>query len=145
LDLHHAGAAVAIRPHTSRVAKARDVDAVTFGGLQNRFVRTAAHGLSVQRSSNSTGGHKTVVLLMPYSTSRGKYFKTVSAGFGAACPRPQIDASIIACDSSCSSGASHRLRSINCSALAVPTRHGVHCPQDSSEKNFIRLRAAAAA
>ena len=31
-----------------------------------------------------------------YPTSCGKYFITVSAGFGAACPRPQIEASIIA-------------------------------------------------
>ena len=23
----------------------------------------------------------------------------------------------------------------------MPSRHGVHCPQDSSEKNFMRLRA----
>ena len=28
------------------------------------------------------------------------------------------------------------------SALAVPTRHGVHCPHDSSLKKRIRLRAA---
>ena len=27
----------------------------------------------------------------------------------------------------------------------MPTRHGVHWPHDSSAKNFIRLRAAAAA
>ena len=32
---------------------------------------------------------------------------TVSAGFGAACPRPQIDASIMACDSSASNGWFH--------------------------------------
>ena len=64
-------------------------------------------------------------------------------GFGAACPRPQIDASTIACDSSLSSGWSQRRPSIRVSALAVPTRQGVHCPQDSSEKNFITLRAAA--
>jgi hypothetical protein len=32
---------------------------------------------------------------------------------------------------------------INTLALAVPTRHGVHWPQDSSSKNRIMLRAAA--
>src|SRR5262245_44551628 len=34
---------------------------------------------------------------------------------------------------------------ISVSALAVPTRHGVHCPQDSSRKNRIRFRAASTA
>ena len=36
----------------------------------------------------------------PYSTSLGKYFKTVKTGFGAAWPKPQMDASIMACESS---------------------------------------------
>src|SRR5258707_4959150 len=85
------------------------------------------------------------IVLGHYSTSLGKYFNTVSTGFGAAWPSPQIDASIIACDSSSSSGASQRFCSINWRAFTVPTRQGVHWPQDSSEKNFIRLRAAAAA
>ena len=31
-----------------------------------------------------------------YPTSCGKYFITVNAGLGAACPRPQIEASIMA-------------------------------------------------
>ncbi|MNC90888.1 hypothetical protein D3C83_70420 [compost metagenome] len=34
---------------------------------------------------------------------------------------------------------------MSASALPVPTRHGVHWPHDSSEKNFMTLRAAAAA
>ena len=34
---------------------------------------------------------------------------------------------------------------IRSSAFSVPTRQGVHWPQDSSEKNFITLRAAIAA
>jgi hypothetical protein len=74
--------------------------------------------------------------------SCGKYLITESAGFGAACPSPQIDASTIACDSSFSSGWSQPACSMSLSALTVPTRQGVHWPQDSSEKNFIRLRAA---
>src|SRR5579863_9272364 len=77
-----------------------------------------------------------------YSTSFGKYFNTVSAGLGAACPSPQIEESIMACDSSCRRGAFQRGCCINCRALAVPTRQGVHCPHDSSEKNFMTFDAA---
>ena len=144
LDLHHAGAAVAVRPHALHVAEARDLDAVLLGGLEDRLVRAADHRAAVQRERDGIRRNARV-LLMHHSTSRGKYFSTDSTGFGAAWPRPQIDASIIACDSSFSSGASHRCASISCSALTVPTRHGVHWPHDSSAKNFIRLRAAPAA
>ena len=49
---------------------------------------------------------------------------TQSTGFGAAWPRPQIDASRITCDSSASSGRSQVGFSINASALAVPDRQG---------------------
>src|SRR2546427_11282828 len=70
---------------------------------------------------------------------------TVSAGLGAAWPRPQIDASIMVCESSLSNGWFHLLSPISASALAVPTRQGVHLPHDSSWKNFIRLEAAASA
>src|ERR1700723_4545553 len=52
-----------------------------------------------------------------------------------------MEASIIACKSSFISGPPPRFDSINWSALTVPTRQGVHWPQDSSEKNFIRFRA----
>ena len=41
------------------------------------------------------------------ASSCGKYLTTQSTGFGAAWPRPQIDASRITCDSSSSSGRSH--------------------------------------
>src|ERR1700722_12052416 len=84
-------------------------------------------------------------LVVHDATSSEKYFMTQSAGFGAAWPRPQIDASTMACESSFNKGASHRFCSINWSALTVPTRHGVHWPQDSSEKNCIRSRAVPAA
>src|SRR5258708_19502445 len=56
-----------------------------------------------------------------------------------------MDASIIAWESSLSRGWSHFFFSMSFSVFAVPTRQGVHWPQDSSEKNLIRLRAAAAA
>ena len=67
---------------------------------------------------------------------------TQSTGFGAAWPRPQIDASRITSDRSASSGRSHFGWSISAEALAVPLRHGVHWPQDSWAKKRIMLRAA---
>src|SRR2546429_6877918 len=80
-----------------------------------------------------------------HPTSWGKYFITESTGLGAACPSPHMDASIIAWESSFSSGWSHFFFSMSLSAFAVPTLQGVHCPHDSSEKNFMRLLAAVAA
>src|SRR5262247_2631198 len=78
-------------------------------------------------------------------TSLGKYLTTQRIGLGAAWPSPHMDASAMAPESSSSSPWSQRGACIRFSALAVPTRHGVHWPQDSSEKNFITLAAAARA
>src|SRR4029077_6252712 len=78
-------------------------------------------------------------------SSGGKYLTTQSIGFGAAWPRPQIDASRITSDRSASSGRSQRSLAINIDALAVPLRHGVHCPHDSCSKKRIVLRAATTA
>src|SRR6266849_6972294 len=149
LDLHHAGAAVAIRPHAFFVAKMRNRDAVASCCFDEALVGAAGNGPAVQRELDRLRrrgglligcfyGHRSPFYLI----SCGKYLMTESAGFGAACPSPQIDASAIACDSSFSSGWSQVGRSMSLSALTVPTRQGVHWPQDSSEKNFIRLRAA---
>src|SRR6185312_6162190 len=75
--------------------------------------------------------------------SSGKYFNTLISGFGAAWPRPQIEASRISADSSVKRPTSHGPRSINLTAFSVPTRQGVHWPQLSSSKNFKRLSATA--
>ena len=75
-------------------------------------------------------------------SSWGKYLTTQSIGFGAAWPRPQIDASRITSDRSASSGRSQRSLAISSDALAVPLRHGVHWPHDSCSKKRIVLRAA---
>ena len=79
------------------------------------------------------------------SSSCGTCFSAHSIGLGAACPSPQIEASSIVRASSFSSGASHLDPCISASAFAVPARHGVHCPHDSSLKNARRLRAASVA
>src|SRR5262249_36436998 len=77
------------------------------------------------------------------SRSSGKYFSTHRSGLGAAWPRPQIDASRIASDSSLSSAWFQGPLAISFTAFSVPTRQGVHWPQLSSSKNRIRLSATA--
>src|SRR5262249_28658922 len=145
-DLHHARPAVPVRPHAGHITKTRDLDPILVSDFEDRLIGIAAHGRAVQNERDRRSFHEAVArLLLHYSTSSGKYFNTVRTGLGAAWPKPQIDASIMACDNSCSRGASHRRCSINSRALTVPTRHGVHWPQDSSAKNFITLRAASAA
>src|SRR5690606_28475167 len=80
-----------------------------------------------------------------HDTSWRKCFRTERTGLGAACPSPQIEASIIACESSLRSASSHLPPSMRSSALAVPTRQGVHWPQDSCLKKPIRFLAASEA
>src|SRR5258708_24897893 len=78
-----------------------------------------------------------------FFSSSGKYFSTLTSGFGAAWPSPQIDASRIAVANSPSSASFHGPAAISFTAFSVPARQGVHWPQLSSSKNFIRLRATA--
>src|SRR5665811_2159883 len=78
-----------------------------------------------------------------FDNSSGKYFSTHSNGLGAAWPRPQIEASRMAVDSSVSRATSHGPLAINLAAFSLPTRQGVHWPHDSSSKNFIKLSATA--
>jgi hypothetical protein len=77
-------------------------------------------------------------------SSRGMRI-TQAMGLGAAWPSPQIDASAIARDNSSSSGRSHASCSSSPTAFSVPTRQGVHWPQDSAAKKRIRLSAASRA
>ena len=64
------------------------------------------------------------------------------SGFEAACPSPQIEASRIAWLNWPSSSWFQTGCCIRIAAFWVPTRQGVHCPQLSSSKNFIRFSAA---
>src|SRR6266850_5805785 len=145
LDLDHAGAAIAVGALVTAVAKVRDVDAVLLRGADDRLVGPPDHGLAVQLELDRHHRELAVFHSFHHATSFGKYFMTLSAGLGAAWPSPQIDASIIVCESSFSSGWFQRFSCISAAAFAVPTRQGVHLPQDSSWKNFIRLSAALAA
>ena len=76
-------------------------------------------------------------------SSSGKYFRTLSSGLGAAWPRPQIEASRMASDSSFNNASSQGPVAISVTAFSVPTRQGVHWPQLSSSKKRIRLSATA--
>ena len=82
LDLHHAGAAVAVRPHAFHVAQARNLDAVPLRGLKDRLVRTAGDGAfrsSVNETDlpfDETGASRRAVLFcVHYSTSLRKVFQ----------------------------------------------------------------------
>src|SRR5678815_1104346 len=131
LYLDHARTAVAVGPETFLVAKARNLEASLIGDLKKGLVAFTDNRLSIEDERQ----------VSHYFTSPEKCLRTDRIGFGAACPRPQIDASIIADESSLSKGSSQCFSPINSRALTVPTLHGVHWPQDSFEKKFRRLRA----
>src|SRR5437588_13030802 len=54
--------------------------------------------------------------------SSRKYLNTQVSGFGAACPRPQIEASRIAAESSVNNASSHGPVAISLTAFSVPAR-----------------------
>ena len=98
VDLHDARAAVAVGPHSVLVAKAGYRDAVAVGRLQNRFVGPRVDRAAVEQEIDHGGS-----LIDPHPISCGKYLITQRIGFGAAWPRPQIEASPITWQSSSSS------------------------------------------
>src|SRR5262249_17725760 len=79
--------------------------------------------------------------LVAHRRSSGKNLNTDLSGLGAAWPRPQMEESPITCARSASRSASHVSGLISFTAFSVPLRQGVHCPQLSSSKNFMRLSA----
>src|SRR6516165_10215396 len=114
----------------------RDVAALTLRHLPDGLAGTGLDLLAVELERNL--GHSAASL-----NSSGKYLITDVSGFDAACPSPQIEASRIAWLNSSSSARFQTGRCISSAAFWVPTRHGVHWPQLSSSKNFIRLSATA--
>src|SRR5581483_5669001 len=58
--------------------------------------------------------------------SSRKCLNTEATGLGAACPRPQIEASRISTESSLSRSSFHGPVAISLTAFSVPTRQGVH-------------------
>src|ERR1700722_19622892 len=200
LNLHHAGAAIAVRPvvRRGRIAQMRNLSALAFCDLPDGFADAGLDLLTVQLEldhlrSAALSAHRSNrfgmcnryaairhvlapcrafgvmavalrwrVLLVAHSTlirnrsapryaysaaccgrnSSGKYLMTDVSGFEAACPSPQIDASRIAWLNWPSSSWFQTGCCISIAAFWVPTGRGVHGPQLSSSKNFIRFGAA---
>jgi hypothetical protein len=92
-DLDHAGAAVAVGAVAGRVlpAQMRNGGAEALGRLPDGLARQGLDLAPVEDEGDGFGHHE---------TSFGKYFITERMGFGAAWPRPQIEASAMAVDSS---------------------------------------------
>src|ERR1019366_363575 len=124
------GAAAARGPEDG-LARAR-LDLLAVEGEDHGLVSSVAHG----RILGSVSIHHAPSGL---ARSSGKYFKTQSSGLGAAWPRPQIEASRIAADSSSSRPRSQGPLAISFAAFSLPTRQGVHWPQLSSSKKRIRF------
>src|SRR5437879_1233961 len=139
LDLDHAGAAIAVGPVVGlgRIAQMRDFLLVAFRHLPDGFARVGLDLLAVEFELDL--GHSAASF---GTNSSGKYLITDVSGFEAACPSPQIEASRIAWLNWSSSSRFQTGFSIRIAAFWVPTRHGVHWPQLSSSKNFIRFKAA---
>ena len=118
LDLHHARPAVAVGPIAGLVGVAEmgDPRSAAFRHLPYRLVRPGLDLDLVEQEAKR----------LAHSSSSRKYFKTEFSGFAAACPRPQIEASVIVRPSSSSSASSHLRRDMSATAFSVPTRHGVH-------------------
>src|SRR6185369_4033364 len=128
------------------VAQVGNFDAVALRRFEERLALVREDLAPVEGDGNFDHRNARVHALTPGAASScGKYLSTHSIGLGAACPRPQMEASRMACESSRSSGASQASRSMRPRAFSVPTRQGVHCPQDSLSKKRMRLRAASTA
>src|SRR5205814_2404839 len=142
LDLHHAGATVAIRAITGGVAVAemRDLSSLALSHLPDRLARPRLHLLAVEKKAHRVF-HR--VRTVAHARSSAKCFSAIFTGFIAACPRPQIDASVITLASSSRRGPSHLGSASSRTTFSVPTRQGVHWPQLSSSKNFSRFRVTA--
>src|SRR4051795_5299334 len=116
----------------------RDFAALALCHLPDRFARIGLDLLAVELELDL--GHSAASF---GTNSSGKYLITEVSGFEAAWPSPQIEASRIAWLNSPSNSRFQAPRCMSTAAFCVPTRHGVHWPQLSSSKNFIRFNAAA--
>src|SRR4029453_12083843 len=107
----------------------RNVYALTLGDLPDRLAIERLDLFAVEREFHRFGlavARSHLVAFRRYQLPRG---------FGAAWPRPQIEASRMAVESSSRSFTSHGPLAISLAAFSVPARHGVHLPTLSSSKN----------
>ena len=103
LDLDHARPAIAVGAHAGLVAKARNGHAQPIGDLDQRLAGERRDFGAVQLERDQLLLEAAFERSVHPASSCGKYLTTHAIGLGAAWPSPQIDASVIACDSSCSS------------------------------------------
>src|SRR5262249_29111795 len=121
LDLHHAGAAIAVGPVPGRrpVAEMRDLDALALPHLPDGLPPPRLDFLAIEEEFDR----------IAHARPSAKCFSNILTGFIAAWPRPQIEASVITFASSSRSGPSHFGFDNNPTTFSVPTRQGVHWPQ----------------
>src|SRR5262249_23273704 len=114
LDLDHAGPAIAVGAIAGlwQPAQMRDLDALAVGDLPDRLARSRLDFGSVEGKADRLG----------HIRSSRKCFSTCLTGFIAACPSPQIEASVMTCVSSCNSGSSQCGIVISLTAFSVPAR-----------------------
>src|SRR6476646_3636981 len=122
--------AASTRSPSISTMQARNFDALPLGDLPDGLARQRLDVLAVEREFHRRSfavciGHNHQ-LPNGLVSSSGKYLITLSSGFGAAWPSPQMDASRMAVDSSSSSFTSHGPLAISLAAFSVPTRQGVH-------------------
>src|SRR5579863_4135608 len=139
LDLDHAGAAITVGAVAGlgQPAQMWNFGAEPVCHLPDRLARLSLDLFAVEGELDRIAHQARSV------KSCAKCFITCLTGFIAACPNPQIDASPITRDNSCSKLSSQRAWLINFTAFSVPTRHGVHWPQLSSSKKRSRLSGTA--
>src|SRR5262249_28480575 len=135
-DFHHAGAAVSVRPVSVRglVAEMRNVGTEALCDRPDCLARGRFHLLAIELKHNALAAffhfdvhadrrpNYAAAIGFEGGNNSGKYRITLVSGLEAACPRPQIDASRMHCDSSSSSAVSHTSDSISLRAFSVPDR-----------------------
>src|SRR5690606_32112181 len=142
LDLHHAGAAVAVRP-VARLGQMAEVGNVGAGAP-----RRLPHGFAGQgRDLPPVEREADEVLRLAHRAASDavllKKAKIERTGLGAAWPRPQMEASRITEERSSIRSRSQSPASMRRTILSAPARQGVHCPQLSVRKKRMRLSATA--
>src|SRR5215469_9027479 len=156
LDLHHADPAHVDRVEVLQVTQRGRIDALLAAGLEQGRTLRHADGLAVNRDVHQAPwgleehGH---VGSFPFGLGAAPIRPSLSAEAAAPIavwPRPQIDASLAtdpmssSSATSCStepSAAPRVNRPSSSSWRTVPSRHGTHCPHDSSRKNLAIRRS----
>ena len=109
------------------------------------LVHSSGSTSNLNSSMQRLAGHLFSNTCASYSSL--KYLKVERTGLGPVCPNPQRAASFIVLESSSNVSISSgfprpaQIFSSNCNRRRVPSRQGVHLPQDSSCTKSIKNRA----